>query len=81
MSTTSSSRSSGRAKKPSRLAAHRARMRANGLRVVQLWVPDSALPEFAAQCRKQSTLAAQADREGDLVPWLDAAFNELAGPI
>ena len=79
MITVSSVRPAGRAKAPSRLAAHRARMRATGLRVLQLWVPDTSLPEFAAQCRKQSTLAAQVDREGDLMPWLDAAFNDLAG--
>jgi hypothetical protein len=28
---------------------HRARLRAKGLRLVQLWLPDTSTPEFAAQ--------------------------------
>ena len=66
---------------PSRLAAHRMRMRSSGLRVVQLWVPDTAQPDFAAQCQRQSSLAAQADRADDNQRWLDAAFDELAGSL
>lgn len=37
-----------------RVGKYRARMRAAGLRPVQLWVPDTRNPEFAMQCRKQS---------------------------
>ena len=54
-------------------------MRAAGLRMVQLWVPDTTQPDFAAQCQRQSELAARADRVDDTQRWLDAAFNELAG--
>jgi hypothetical protein len=66
------------AQPPSRLAAHRARMRASGLRVLQLWVPDTAQPAFAAQCKRQSVLAAEADEAEGVLPWLDAALNDLA---
>ncbi|MEP9426269.1 antitoxin MazE family protein, partial [Xanthomonas euvesicatoria] len=37
----------------SKVARHRERMRAAGLRPVQFWVPDTRSPEFAAQVRKQ----------------------------
>ncbi len=32
-----------------RVAAHRARLRAQGLRPVQIWVPDVRAPGFAAE--------------------------------
>jgi hypothetical protein len=37
---------------------YRERMRAKGLRQLQLWVPDTRSPAFAAECRRQSLLAA-----------------------
>lgn len=41
---------------------YRDRMRAKGLRPVQLWLPDSRSKLFAAECRRQSRLAtAEAD--------------------
>ena len=33
---------------------YRERMRAKGLRQIQLWVPDTRSPAFAAECRRQS---------------------------
>jgi len=39
-----------------RSADHRARLRAQGLRPVQIWVPDTRSPRFAAECRRQSRL-------------------------
>jgi hypothetical protein len=37
-----------------RVAAHRQRLRAAGLRPVQIWVPDTRRPGFAEECRRQS---------------------------
>jgi len=46
---------------------HRERLRAQGLRPIQIWVPDVRSPEFAAEARRQSQLMAEADRKsGDL---------------
>jgi hypothetical protein len=39
-----------------RVQTHRDRLRAAGLRLVQLWVPDSKAPGFAAECRRQSLI-------------------------
>lgn len=38
----------------SRVRTHRSRLRASGLKPVQLWVPDPKAPGFAAECRRQS---------------------------
>ena len=52
--------------------------RAAGLRLVQLWVPDSRAPGFAEECRRQTALAAASDRaDADLGGFLDAALEDL----
>ncbi len=52
--------------------------RASGLRLVQLWVPDSRAPGFAEECRRQTVLAAASDRaDADLGDFLDAALEDL----
>ena len=47
--------------KPSRdkVRAHRARLRAQGLRPIQIWVPDTRAPQFAAEARRQCKLIAR----------------------
>ena len=37
---------------------YRERIRSKGLRQIQLWVPDTRSPNFAAECRRQSRLVA-----------------------
>lgn len=39
-----------------RMKKYRVRQRASGLRLVQLWVPDTRSPVFAEECRRQSAL-------------------------
>ena len=39
-----------------RMRGYRSRQRAAGLRLVQLWVPDTRSKRFAAECRRQSRL-------------------------
>ncbi|MGQ0752266.1 MAG: antitoxin MazE family protein [Betaproteobacteria bacterium] len=39
-----------------RMRGYRARQQAAGLRLVQLWVPDTRSPRFAAECRRQARL-------------------------
>ena len=41
-----------------RVRAHRARLRAEGLRPVQIWVPDVRSPQFAAEAHRQSAIIA-----------------------
>lgn len=44
-----------------RVADHRARLRDQGLRPLQVWVPDTRTPEFAEDAHRQSALASAAD--------------------
>ena len=61
-----------------RVQKRRAALRAAGLRPVQIWVPDTRRPGFAAECRRQAVLVAQADRtDADLGNFMDAALTDL----
>jgi len=54
--------------KPSRLkvGAHRARLRGQGLRPIQIWAPDVRAPSFRAEASRQSAaVAASADAADD----------------
>ncbi|MFZ2235960.1 MAG: antitoxin MazE family protein [Dokdonella sp.] len=55
-----------------RVRKHREALRAAGLRPVQIWVPDTRNPRFAAECRRQSLAIAQAtEHEADTLRWLE----------
>jgi hypothetical protein len=50
-----------------RMSAYRSRLRAAGLRPVQIWVPDVRSPRLAEEASRQSLLAAgQAEEAGTL---------------
>jgi Protein of unknown function (DUF3018) len=56
---------------------YRDRMRRSGLRLVQLWIPDTRARGFAAECRRQSLAAAANKRsESDLLRWIEAARDD-----
>jgi hypothetical protein len=61
-----------------RVADHRARLREQGLRPVQIWVPDVRAPGFAAEAHRQSALAAASSFASDDQAFVDAAseFDE-----
>ena len=63
-----------------RVQKHRDALRMAGLRPVQIWVPDTRRPDFAAECRRQSLLVAQADRaDTDLQDFMDEALTDVDG--
>lgn len=63
-----------------RVQKHRAGLRASGLRPVQIWVPDTRRPDFAAKCRRQARLVAAADRaDAELPGFMDAALSDVDG--
>lgn len=39
-----------------RMRGYRARKQASGMRLIQLWVPDTRSKRFAAECKRQSRL-------------------------
>jgi hypothetical protein len=58
----------------------RAKMRAKGLRPVQLWVHDMRDPAFLEECRRQSIAAANSPTEAEDQAFIDAvsiSFDEL----
>lgn len=60
-----------------RVKAHRERMRAQGLRPIQIWVPDVRSPEFAAEAHRQSALVASADSDDmEFVEAISSDWNE-----
>ena len=63
-----------------RARKRRSALRAVGLRRVQIWVPDSRRPGFAAEFQRQSMLASQADlADLDLLAFMDKALTDLNG--
>ena len=63
-----------------RVQKHRDALRMAGLRPVQIWVPDTRRPDFAAECRRQSLLAAQADSaNASLQRFMDEALEDMDG--
>lgn len=55
----------------SRVNAHRARLRAQGLRPIQIWVPDVRAAEFVAEAHRQSAAIAASEQEVDDQAFVD----------
>ena len=55
-----------------RVRQHRERLRSQGLRPVQLWVPDVRAPEFIAEAHRQSAAIAISEGENDDQAFIDA---------
>ena len=51
---------------------HRQRLRAKGMRPIQIWVPDVRSPEFSAEARRQSQLVAQSAQEPEIQALIDS---------
>lgn len=62
-----------------RVAAHRARLRQQGLRPVQIWVPDVRSPEFAVAAHEQSAAIAASEQDADDQAFVDAITWDWAG--
>ena len=61
-----------------RVADHRTRLRRQGLRPVQIWVPDVRAVGFAAEASRQSAMAAHSDHAIDDQAFVDA-ISEFGG--
>ncbi len=67
-------------KKPSvkiRVQAHRERLRAQGLRPVQIWVPDVRSEEFVRQAHLQSTAVAHSKYATEDQGFIDEITDDL----
>ena len=55
-----------------RVRNYRKRMRAQGMRPIQLWVADVRAPGFAAEAHRQSAAVAASDHAADDQAFIDA---------
>ena len=59
-----------------RMSDYRARLRAAGLRQVQIWLPDTKSPTFIKAARQQSLAIARHDPAGDeMLRWVEATYE------
>ena len=54
-----------------KMCAYRSRLRAAGLRPLQIWVPDTRMPRLAQQARRQSLLASSKNSEQEIWAFID----------
>jgi Protein of unknown function (DUF3018) len=59
-----------------RVRRHRERLRQQGLRPIQIWVPDVNAPEFAREAHRQSTLVAASEQDRDDQAFVDAVSSD-----
>ncbi|MGB3911176.1 MAG: antitoxin MazE family protein [Pseudolysinimonas sp.] len=59
-----------------RVTAHRARLREQGLRPIQIWVPDVRSERFVTEAHRQSRLVAAADATSDDQSFIEAVSTD-----
>jgi hypothetical protein len=57
------------------MAARRERLRAQGLRPVQYWVPDLRNPKVLAEIRREIKMMAQHPENDTIDAWNEAAYD------
>ena len=60
-----------------RVRAYRAELRRQGLRPIQIWVPDVDSPEFIAEAHRQSLVVANSPHAGEDQAFIDAISVNL----
>lgn len=59
------------------VSRYREKMRAQGFRPIQIWVPDTRSPKFAEECRRQSLLVSSDAAEQAILGELDGALEDI----
>ena len=59
-----------------RVKGYRERLRRQGLRPIQIWVPDTRSPDFAAEAHRQSAAVAASSHEADDQAFIDAISDD-----
>jgi hypothetical protein len=65
-----------------RVERRRSKLRAAGLRPIQIWVPDTRAPGFAEECRRQSHVIRESETDASRAKdeaWVAASW-EATGP-
>jgi hypothetical protein len=63
-----------------KVRAHRRRLRQQGMRPIQIWVPDMRSPSFAAEARRQSLAVARSLHAKEDQEFIDAISEGPASP-
>ena len=58
-----------------RMTARRERLRAQGLRPVQHWVPDLRNPKVRAQLRREAAMMARHPENAAVDDWIEAVYD------
>jgi hypothetical protein len=58
-----------------KVRAHRERLRRQGLRPIQIWVPDVRSPAFKAEAHRQSLVIAQSGKDKEDQDFVDAVSD------
>ena len=58
-----------------RVQKHRDALRAAGMRLVQIWVPDTRRETFALECQRQSRVLKSDTHEAQTLDWLGVAAD------
>ena len=58
-----------------RVRKHREALRAQGLRPIQIWVPDTRKPGFAEEARRQSLAVRDDPHEKEIFDFIDAVME------
>ncbi len=59
-----------------RMASYRERMRASGLRPLQIWAPDTRNPEVLEKIRREVAALAASDPAGDeIMDWIEHVYE------
>lgn len=58
-----------------RVGAHRQRLRQQGLRPIQIWVPDVRAPGFKAEAERQARRIASDARDDEVMDFIEAAAD------
>ena len=61
-----------------RVRRYRQRMKAQGMRPIQLWVTDTRTPAFAAEAHRQAAAVAAGDQAADDQAFIDALSRDDA---
>lgn len=61
-----------RAATRAKVKAHRAKLRAQGLRPIQIWVPDTRAPGFIEEVRRQCKILAESPQAADDQAFVDS---------
>lgn len=62
---------------PSKFARYRERKRANGLRLLRMWVPDVNAPGFQEEIDRQVALMNASPDEAEVMRWIEAATEDV----